>query len=466
VAVSDVRTSRRSGPRLALLALAQFVIAVDYNNVYVALPDIGAGLGFSAQSLQWVVSAYAVAFGGLLLLGGRAADRLGARRMFVLALLTYGLSSLVGGLATHQHVLVAARAVQGIGGALLLPAVLALINTRFPEGRERNRALAVWGSTGSGGLAAGALLGGVITNAWGWPWVLLIVVPMAVGAAAAAPILIAQDPPGRRGGGFDLPGALVATAGVSLVVFGLVSGPEAGWMSVRGLGALVVGTLLVLAFCVIERTVRDPLVTPALFRNRGLLTAMAVAFLHHCALSSGYYLFTVYLQNVLGYTALQAGLAFLPLGVLAMVAGGKVAVTVLNRRGVRVALAAGMFGYAVGLAALVAGMSVGGSYWAVLPGVALYGFGGGLAFTAVFVAASSGVAPSQQGVASALASTSLQMGASVGLALILIIANSGGAVMDGLRTAGWVAAGATLLGGLLALTFRSHQAPAGGGQFL
>jgi predicted MFS family arabinose efflux permease len=217
---------------------------------------------------------------------------------------------------------------------------------------------------------------------------------------------------------------------------------------------------------VIERTVKDPLVTPALFRNRGLLTAMAVAFLHHCALSSGYYRFTVYLQNVLGYTALQAGLAFLPLGVLAMVAGGKVAVTVLNRRGVRVALATGMFGYAVGLAALVAGMSVGGSYWAVLPGVALYGFGGGLAFTAVFVAASSGVAPSQQGVASALASTSLQMGASVGLALILIIANSGGAVVDGLRTAGWVAAGATLLGGLLALTFRSHQAPAGGGQFL
>jgi len=345
VAVSDVRTSRRSGPRLALLALAQFVIAVDYNNVYVALPDIGAGLGFSAQSLQWVVSAYAVAFGGLLLLGGRAADRLGARRMFVLALLIYGLSSLVGGLATHQHVLVAARAVQGIGGALLLPAVLALINTRFPEGRERNRALAVWGSTGSGGLAAGALLGGVITNAWGWPWVLLIVVPMALGAAAAAPILIAKDPAGRRGGGFDLLGALVATAGVSLVVFGLVSGPEAGWMSVRGLGALAVGTLLVLAFYVIERTVKDPLVTPALFRNRRLLTAMAVAFLHHCALSSGYYLFTVYLQNVLGYTALQAGLAFLPLGVLAMLAGGKVAVVVLNRHGVRAALATGMFVY-------------------------------------------------------------------------------------------------------------------------
>jgi len=345
VAVSEVRTSPRSGPRLALLALAQFVIAVDYNNVYVALPDIGAGLGFSAQSLQWVVSAYAVAFGGLLLLGGRAADRLGARRMFVLALLIYGLSSLVGGLATHQNVLVAARAVQGIGGALLLPAVLALINTRFPEGRERNRALAVWGSTGSGGLAAGALLGGVITNSWGWPWVLFIVVPLALGAAAVAPMLIAPDPGGDRGRGFDLPGAIIATVGVSLVVYGLVSGPDAGWLSVRGLGALVAGIVLVLAFYVIERTVQDPLATPALFHNRALVTAMAVAFLHHCALSSGYYLFTVYLQNTLGYNALRAGLAFLPLGVLAMVAGGKVAATLLNRRGMRTTLATGMVCY-------------------------------------------------------------------------------------------------------------------------
>jgi len=456
VTVSEFRTSRRSGLRLALLALAQFIIAIDYNNVYVALPDIGRELGFSSQSLQWVVSAYAVAFGGLLLLGGRAADRLGARRMFILALLIYGLASLVGGLAGRQEVLVAARAVQGIGGALLLPAVLALINTRFAEGRERNRALAVWGSTGSGGLAAGALLGGVITNSWGWPWVLFIVVPLALGAAAVAPMLIAPDPGGDRGRGFDLPGAIIATVGVSLVVYGLVSGPDAGWLSVRGLGALVAGIVLVLAFYVIERTVQDPLATPALFHNRALVTAMAVAFLHHCALSSGYYLFTVYLQNTLGYNALRAGLAFLPLGVLAMVAGGKVAATLLNRRGMRTTLATGMVCYGVGLAALVSGMSVGGSYWAVLPGVALYGFGGGLAFTTVFVTASAGVAPTEQGVASALASTSLQMGASVGLAMILLIANSASTVIDGLRMAGWVAAAGALLGGVLALTLPRH----------
>ena len=454
MAVSEFRTARRSGLRLALLALAQFIIAIDYNNVYVALPDMGRELGFSSQSLQWVVSAYAVAFGGLLLLGGRAADRLGARWMFILALLIYGLSSLVGGLAGRQEVLVAARAVQGIGGALLLPAVLALINTRFAEGRERNRALAVWGSTGSGGLAAGALLGGVITNSWGWPWVLFIVVPLALGAAAVAPMLIAPDQRGRPGRGFDLPGAMIATVGVSLVVYGLVSGPEVGWLSVRGLGALAAGIVLVIAFYAIERIAKDPLATPALFRNRSLVTAMGVAFLHHCALSSGYYLFTVYLQNTLGYNPLQAGLAFLPLGVLAMIAGGKVAATMLNRRGVRTTLATGMVGYGIGLAALVSGMSVGGSYWAVLPGLALYGFGGGLAFTTVFVAAAAGVAPTEQGVASALASTALQMGASVGLALILLIANSSTTVIDGLRTAGWVAAAGTLLGGALALTLR------------
>jgi len=461
VAVSEFRTARRSGLRLALLALAQFIIAIDYNNVYVALPDIGRELGFSSQSLQWVVSAYAVAFGGLLLLGGRAADRLGARRMFILALLVYGLSSLVGGLAGRQEVLVAARAVQGIGGALLLPAVLALINTRFAEGRERNRALAVWGSTGSGGLAAGALLGGVITNSWGWPWVLFIVVPLALGAAAVAPVLIAPDPGAHPGRGFDLPGAMIATVGVSLLVYGLVSGPEAGWLSIRGLGALAAGIVLVLAFYAIERMVKDPLATPALLRNRSLVTAMAVAFLHHCALSSGYYLFTVYLQNTLGYNALQAGLAFLPLGVLAMVAGGKVAATLLNRRGVRTTLATGMVGYGIGLAALVSGMSVGGSYWAVLPGLALYGFGGGLAFTTVFVAASAGVAPMEQGVASALASTALQMGASVGLALILLIANSSNTVINGLHTAGWVAAAGTLLGGALALTLRREPTALG-----
>ncbi|MGV9386437.1 MFS transporter [Nonomuraea sp. NPDC003707] len=456
---SDKPTSSRSGLRLVLLSSAQFVIAIDYNNVYVALPDIGRALGFSDQSLQWVVSAYAVAFGGLLLLGGRAADRLGARRMFITALLIFGISSLVGGLATTQEVLVLARVVQGIGGALLFPAVLTLIVTRFPQGKERNRALSVWGSTGSGGLAAGALLGGVITHGLGWEWVFFIVVPITAVAAIVAPRLIAPDAAVATSGSFDLPGALVVTAGVSLIVFGLVSGPEMGWDSIRTWGAIALGVVLVLTFFVIERTAKDPLAPVLLLRNRSLVTAMAVAFLHHAALSSGYFIFTIYMQNELHYNALEAGLAFLPLGVFAMIAGGKVASTILNKAGVRSGLAIGMGIYAVGLGALVAGMSAGGSYWAALPGVVLYGFGGGLAFTAIFVAASSGVDASQQGVASALASTSLQIGAAVGLAIILVIANAGSNFLHGTKVAGYVAAAAAVLGGLLALTLK-RSAPA------
>ncbi|MFI9011486.1 MFS transporter [Actinosynnema sp. NPDC053489] len=459
---TDNPTSSRSGLRLALLALAQFIIAIDYNNVYVALPEIGSALGFSDQSLQWVVSAYAVAFGGLLLLGGRAADRIGARRMFIGALLVFGLSSLVGGLATDQGLLVAARAVQGLGGALLFPSVLALIVTRFPEGKERNRALSVWGATGSGGLAAGALLGGVITYGLGWQWVFFIVVPITILAALVAPKLIAPDTAVSKGS-FDIPGALVVTIGVSLIVFGLVSGPEVGWGSIRAWGAIVLGILLVLGFFVIERTTKDPLAPVALFRNRSLVTAMAVAFLHHAALSSGYFIFTIYMQDQLQYNALQAGLAFLPLGVFAMIAGGKVASTVLTKAGVGAGLAVGMIIYAIGLAALVAGMSSGGSYWAVLPGVVLYGFGGGLAFTAIFVAASSGVDAGSQGVASALGSTALQIGAAVGLAIILAIANANADFLDGLQVAGYVAAAGALLGGLLALTLRKPvAAPAAG----
>jgi EmrB/QacA subfamily drug resistance transporter len=452
--------------------LAQFIIAIDYNIVYVALPDIGDALGFSAQSLQWVVSAYAVAFGGFLLLGGRAADRLGARRIFMVALVLYGVSSLVGGLATTPEVLVIARAVQGLGGALLFPSTLTLIVTTFAEGRERNRALAVWGSTGSGGLAAGALLGGVLTSGLGWSWVFYSMVPLVIVALIGATQLLAPDAP-RTGPrkGFDVPGALVVTLGATLVVFGLVSGPEVGWSSPRAFGALIVGVALVGSFFLIEWRTRDPLAPLRMFTSRSLVTAMVTAFLHMSALSGGYYLFTTYIQNILHYNALQAGLAFLPLGLLAMVAGGKVAAAMLNKQGIRTTLFLGMLIYGIGMAAMAAGMSTDGSYWAVLPGLALYGFGGGLAFTTLFVTAASGVDASEQGVASALASTAQQIGAAVGLAAILVIASYGldvsaGApapdaaeVVDGLRMAGWVAAGAAVLGALVALNLKKAPKP-------
>ncbi|WP_206077150.1 MULTISPECIES: MFS transporter [Mesorhizobium] len=461
------RPPRWSGLRLALLAFAQFIIAIDYNIVYVALPDIGRDVGFTPQSLQWVVSAYAVAFGGFLLLGGRAADRLGPRRMFILALVLYGVSSFAGGFAPDALTLVIARAVQGLGGALLFPATLALINTSFAEGAERNRALAVWGATGSGGLAAGAIIGGVLTNGWGWQAVFFFTVPLALGAALiAAPALLAPPDPVGRGQrrSFDLPGALVVTAAATLLVFGLASGPEVGWNAVRSSGSLVIGVLLLCAFILIERRVRDPLAPLRLFANRSLVTAMGVSFFHHMALSSGYYILTTYFQNLLGYNALAAGLAFVPLGVLAMIGGGKGAALLLTKWGTRATMFAGMLVYGIGLVAIALALSPGGSYWAVLPGILIYGFGGGIAFTTLFVAAASGVAANEQGVASALGSTSLQIGAALGLAAVLVVANVGlgggpataSDVVDGLRMAGLFAAAAVFLGAVLALMLKQN----------
>ncbi|MFI1397973.1 MFS transporter [Streptomyces sp. NPDC020681] len=227
-------SQRRTGLMLALLAFAQFIVAVDYNIVFVALPEIGSALGFTAQSLQWVVSAYAVAFGGFLLFGGRMVDRLGVRRMFILGLVIFGLSCLLGGFAENPAVLITARAIQGFGAALLTPATLTLINTRFTEGPERNKAFALWGAGGSGGLAAGALLGGVLTQAWGWEWVLFVLVPPALVAAFVAFGALAPDErPTSEQGGFDALGAILATVGSSLLVLGLVSGPDGARCAAR-----------------------------------------------------------------------------------------------------------------------------------------------------------------------------------------------------------------------------------------
>ncbi|RFS84526.1 MFS transporter [Actinomadura spongiicola] len=443
---------------LALLAFAQFVVAVDYNIVYVALPDIGDALGFSARSLQWVVSAYAVAYGGFLLLGGRLADRLGGRRVFVLGSVIFGLACLVGGFATEPGVLIAARAAQGLGGALLSPATLMLINTRFQEGPPRTRAMAVWGAAGSGGLAAGALLGGLLTQAWGWASVLFVLVPLALAAAALAPALL---PPDARHastrGGFDAPGAVLATVGSALLVFGLVSGPEAGWWSPRGLGALAAGALLLAVFGLVEARTTDPLAPPRLFANRALMVAIGVILVFQSALGGAYFLFTTYMQNVLGYRALEAGLAFVPLTLISMAASLRLAGALLVRWGPRMTLFAGMAVNGTGMVVLAVTMSTGASYWALLPGVVIWGVGGGVTFPAMFVCAASGVRPTEAGIASAVATTAQQLGGAAGLAVLVAVATAGlggspelPAVADGLRTAMWVGGAASIAGGLLA----------------
>ncbi|MFE0106557.1 MFS transporter [Streptomyces sp. NPDC059009] len=459
-----------SGARLALLAFAQFIITIDYNIVYVALPDIGNAVGFSTQSLQWVVSAYAVAFGGLLLLGGRAVDRMGGRRLFMVGLSCYAVSSLIGGLTTDQGVLLAARAVQGIGGALLFPAVLALIATNFTEGAERNRALAVWGMAGSSGLSAGALLGGVLTDGLGWEWVFYVNVPLAAGAALLAPKLLPADAPQRSGhrGGFDIPGALLVTVGVSALVFGLATGPEVGWSAPRSAGALALGAVLLIAFLLVEGRSRDPLMPLRMLRNRSLVVAMAIIFVFQAALAGGYYFFTTYVQPVLGYSPLKAGIAFLPLTLLSMLGAGKLAAPLIARWGMRATLALALAVNGVGIGATGLGMSVNGSYWAVLPGIVIWGIGGGATFVAAFAAAGSGVAPNEQGVASALASTAQQVGGAVGLAILVAIANStlvdGGSgptaasTVDGLRLAGLIAGATLIAGAVLALALKKPAA--------
>ncbi|GAA4846527.1 MFS transporter [Saccharopolyspora rosea] len=425
--------------RLAPLASAQFMTAVDFDIVFVALPEIGRRLGFSAHALQSVVSAYTVVFGGFLLLGGRAADRLGARRTFALGLALFGAASLAAGLATGPAWLVVARAVQGFGAALLTPSTLKLVTTGFPAGPPRDRAMAVWGAAGASGAAAGALGGGVLTGLLGWEAVFFVNVPLVAAALLATPVLPRDE--AVRAGRFDLPGALLATAGATLVVFGLVTGPDAGWLTLRGAGAVLAGALVLGGWLLVESRSRDPLVPASLFANRHVLAAIVVVFVFMGAVGTEYYLFTTYLQDVLGYSPLRAGVAFLPLGVCSAVASARAVPPVLHRFGVRTALVAGMTGVAASMAALALGMPS-GNYWAVLPGVLLWGASAGLAFPPVFVAVTTGVPAERHGVASALASTAQYLGSAVGLAALVAVS---GAPAPGL----WAAALVTVVGAVL-----------------
>jgi EmrB/QacA subfamily drug resistance transporter len=445
---------------LALLAFAQLIVAVDYNIVFVALPDIGHALGFSAHSLQWVVSAYAVGFGGFLLLGGRAADQLGARRVFVAGMSLFGAACLVGGVSSSSGLLVACRVAQGLGAALLSPATLALIGATFAEGAARNRALTIWGAAGSGGLAVGAVLGGVLTDAWGWRWVFLVLVPMSLAAAAVAPRVL----PGasqRAGRIADVPGAVLATAASALLVLGLVSGPQVGWGSVRAVGALAAGAVLLAVFLLVESRTAEPLVPLRLLRRRSLVMAMLVILLFQSTLGGQYYLFTMFLQDQLGYTPLQAGLAFVPLTIVSMASSLRLAGLLLARYSYRATLTVGLLVTAAGLLVLTVALSTDASFTALLPGVIVWGVGGGITFPAMFVAAASGVRPGEEGIASGLATTAQQLGGAMGLAGLVAVATAGlgshpaaSAAVHQLRTAGFVAAAATALAAVIAVAVR------------
>jgi EmrB/QacA subfamily drug resistance transporter len=456
---------------LALLGFAMLIVSLDQYIVVVALPEIGRDLGYSAQTLQSVISAYAVASAGFLLLGGRAADLLGPRRVFVTGLGLYAAASLAGGLAPSPEVLLGARAAQGLGGALVFPSTLALVNTTFAEGRERNRALAVWGGAGAAGLVIGVLLGGVLTQTLGWEAVFFVNVPLAGIAVLLAFALIEADRERDRGRSFDLPGALSATLGVTLLVFALVQGPNLGWGSPAIIASTAASLLLLVAFAVIERLSRDPLLPPRLLANRNLATATVIAFLFWATFGSVLYFLTIYFQNVRGYDALETGVGFL-LPTVFVVAGSALAGQLVTRCGLRPTLVGALGVGAVGALGLGLAMSPNGSYSTLVPGLILLSSADGVVFTTMFIAAGTGVADREQGVASAIASTSTSVGAAVGLALLVVVANSGTdglageslrvATADGLSTAVLVVAAGITATALAALNL--SPGPRGDGE--
>ncbi len=362
----SVERRDRRAATLALLAFAMLIVSLDQYIVVVALPEIGRDLGYSAQTLQSVISAYAVASAGFLLLGGRAADLLGRRRVFVAGLALYTGASIAGGLASEPELLLVARAVQGLGGALVFPATLSLVNTTFAEGRERNRAVAIWGGAGAAGLVIGVLLGGVLTHALGWEAVFFVNVPLAGLAILLAFALIPAD--GDRDGDrtFDLPGALTASAGTTLLVFALVEGPNLGWGSLAIVAAAAGGLVAFAAFALVERRSRDPLVPLRLLGNRNLATGVAIALLFSATFGSVLYFLSLYFQDVHGYDALETGIGFL-LPTAVIVAGSALAGPIATRFGLRRTLVAALAIGALGALALGLAMSPDGSYAAPDP---------------------------------------------------------------------------------------------------
>ncbi|CAM04069.1 EmrB/QacA subfamily drug resistance transporter [Saccharopolyspora erythraea NRRL 2338] len=445
----------RQSATLVLLAFAMLIVSLDQYIVVVALPEIGRELGYSAQSLQAVISAYAVASAGFLLLGGRAADLVGRRRVFLFGLVLYGGASLAGGLAPTPEALLVARAVQGFGGAFVYPATLALVNVTFAEGRERNRALAVWGSAGAAGLVIGVLLGGVLTYALGWEAVFFVNVPLAGVAVFAALRLIPPDPRRDTHRKFDLPGALSATLGVTLVVFALIEGPGFGWGSPAILLSATAGLVLLVVLVVIERRSRDPLVPPRLLANRSLDTAVAIAFLFMATFGSVLYFLSLYMQDVHGYDALETGVGFL-LPTAVVVAGSALAGRVATRFGLRSTLVVALSIGALGALALGLSMSHDSSYAALVPGLIALSIADGVVFTTMFIAAGTGVSDRDQGISSGIASTGAGVGAAVGLAVLVLVANRGTEGLDGealrIATADGLSAAVLVVAAGIALT--------------
>jgi EmrB/QacA subfamily drug resistance transporter len=420
----SLSTQRAKNLALLLLAMTQFVIVIDASIVNVALPSIGAHLHFSRDDLTWVVNSYTLTFGGFLLLGGRMADLLGRRRMFMLGLVVFSLASLAGGLAQSETWLIAARAVQGLGAAIVSPAALSIITTTFADGAERNRALGIWGAVAGAGGAAGVLLGGVLTSALSWRWVLFVNVPIGLIAASLAPRILLESRREEAGSTFDIPGAVTVTAGVALLVYAVVEAVNVGWGSTRTIACLAGAVLLLIAFVLIELRQDDPLMPFSIFRLRTLRGANIVGLLIGMSLFSMFFFISLYLQDVMGYSPIKTGIAYLPLAVGIIVSAG-IASQLVTRLGFKIPLTIGMVLIAAGLLWFSQVPAPNGSYVADILGPSLLAAVGlGFAFVPVTIAAVTGTAPHEAGLASGLINTSQQVGGALGLAILATVANS------------------------------------------
>jgi EmrB/QacA subfamily drug resistance transporter len=422
--MTDAETAqRRKWLALALLATTQFVIVLDAAIVNVAIPSIGDDLNFSPENLTWIPNAYALTFGGFLLLGGRMADLLGRRRLFMVGLVLFSFASLLGGLSASEGQLIAARALQGLGAALLAPSALSMVTNMFAEGAERNKALGVWGAVSGSGGAAGVLLGGVLTEYLGWEWVLWVNVPIGVAAAILAPRLLVESRKEAETKTFDALGAVTVTAGLSLLVYGLVNTVSAGWGSSETLLLLALSAALLAVFVVTELRSRSPLMPFRIFRLRTLTGANVVGLLVGAALFAMFFFLSRYMQQVLHYSALKAGLSYLPLA-LAIIASAGAASVLVTKLGFKPVLIAGMALIAIALLWFAQVPPDGGYVADLLGPMILAAVGLGFAFVPVTIAAVSNISADDSGLASGLINTSQQVGGALGLAVLGTIASS------------------------------------------
>ena len=458
---------------LAVLAVAQFMVVLDASIVNVALPSIKTALGFSESSLPWVVSAYTLMFGGFLMLGGRAADLFGRRRMFMVGLGVFSIASLAGGLATSAGWLIVARGVQGLGAAIVSPAALSIVTTTFTEGAERNKALGIWGALAGAGGAVGVLMGGILTSGLGWEWVLYVNVPIGAAAAFAAPRFV-RESRGHERTSMDIAGAVSVTAGLGVLVYALLDAHNAGWGSTQTIGLLALAAVLLVTFVVVELRTRFPLMPLTIFRNRNVASADAVALLVGASLFSMFFFISLYLQQVLGDSALRAGISYLPLA-LSIVFSAGAASQLVTRVGPKPVLLGGLSLTTIGLL-LFTQVSADGSYASdVLAPAIIVGVGLGLSFVSLTITAMSGVTYHEAGLASGLLNTAQQVGGALGLAVLSSVAAARTssvlgtgrpapgalphALTEGFQSAFTVGAGFAFIGVLLALVFVPHVRP-------